>query len=163
MHAFPYSTLLTQMLPTFLHVRGVPMWYGLPVIGPCNYRPVITAVITVITAPCFPVTCNWSFEQTVPAFRAFPPCQAEVAAEQDPHARYTLRRGNEAISSSRMSPKMARKQTRTTRRKPTVRMESRMQRVRTERRELHSAVGSERCAGQSPTASQSPQSLRYSM
>ena len=42
-------------------------------------------------------------------------------------------------------------------------VESRMQRVRTERRELHSAVGSERCAGQSPTASQSPQSLRYSM
>ena len=40
-------------------------------------------------------------------------------------------------------------------------VESRMQRVRTERRELHSAVGSERCAGQSPTASQSPQSLRY--
>ena len=36
-------------------------------------------------------------------------------------------------------------------------VESRMQRVRTERRELHSAVGSERCAGQSPTASQSPQ------
>ena len=27
--------------------------YGLPVIGPCNYRPVITAVITVITAPIF--------------------------------------------------------------------------------------------------------------
>ena len=50
-----------------------------------------------------------------------------------------------------------------TRRKPTVRMESKMQRVRRERRELHSAVGSERCAGQSPTASQSPQSLQYSM
>ena len=44
-----------------------------------------------------------------------------------------------------MSPKMARKQTRATRRKPTVRTESRMQRVRTEGRELHSAVGSERC------------------
>ena len=28
-------------------------WYGLPVIGPCNYRHVITAVITVITAPVF--------------------------------------------------------------------------------------------------------------
>ena len=40
--------------------------YSLPVIGPCNYRPVITAVITVITAPCFPVTCNWSFRGTVP-------------------------------------------------------------------------------------------------
>ena len=51
--------------------------------------------------------------------------QAEVAAEQDPHARYTLRRGNEAISSSRMSPKMARTKTRATGRKPTVRMESR--------------------------------------
>ena len=42
-----------------------------------------------------------------------------------------------------------------------MRTESRMQRVRTEGRELHSAVGSERClkrcAGQSPTASQSPQ------
>ena len=34
--------------------------YSLPVIGPCNYRPVITAVITVITAPCFSITCNWS-------------------------------------------------------------------------------------------------------
>ena len=28
--------------------------YGLPVIGPCNYRPVITAVITVIKKPFFP-------------------------------------------------------------------------------------------------------------
>ena len=44
-----------------------------------------------------------------------------------------------------MSPKIARTKTRATRRKPTVRTESRMQRVRTERRELHSAVGPERC------------------
>ena len=42
-------------------------------------------------------------------------------------------------------------------------VESRMQRVRTERRELHSAVGSERCASQSPMVSLSPQSLRHSM
>ena len=45
--------------------------YSLPVIGPCNYRPVITAVITVITALCFPITCNWSFAER---FRASPPC-----------------------------------------------------------------------------------------
>ena len=44
-----------------------------------------------------------------------------------------------------MSPKIAWTKTRAKRRKPTVRTESRMQRVRTERRELHSAVGSERC------------------
>ena len=50
-------------------VEGVR--YSLPVIGPCNYRPVITAVITVITALCFPITCNWSFAER---FRASPPC-----------------------------------------------------------------------------------------
>ena len=35
--------------------------------------------------------------------------------------------------------------------------------MRTERRELHPAVGSERCASQSPMVSLSPQSLRHSM
>ena len=58
---------------------------------------------------------------------------------------------------------MARTKTRATGRKPTVRMESRRERVRTERRELHPAVGSERCASQSPMVSLSPQSLRHSM
>ena len=38
----------------------------------CNYSCiVITAVITVITALCFPITCNWSFAER---FRASPPC-----------------------------------------------------------------------------------------
>ena len=32
--------------------------YGLPVIGGCNYRAVITAVITGSYSPPFPVTCN---------------------------------------------------------------------------------------------------------
>jgi len=61
-----------------------------------------------------------------------------------------------------MSPKMAREADESDEEESDGQdVESRMQRVRTERRELHSAVGSERCAGQSPTASQSPQSLRY--
>jgi len=61
-----------------------------------------------------------------------------------------------------MSPKMAREADESDEEEADRQdVESRMQRVRTERRELHSAVGSERCAGQSPTASQSPQSLRY--
>ena len=44
--------------------------YGLPVIGPCNYRPVITAVITVIQNPVFqlPVICKGRL-----LIRAFPP------------------------------------------------------------------------------------------
>ena len=33
--------------------------YGLPVICPCNYRPVITGVITCNYSPPFPVTSNW--------------------------------------------------------------------------------------------------------
>ena len=32
--------------------------YGLPVICPCNYRPVITGVITCNYSPPFPVTSN---------------------------------------------------------------------------------------------------------
>ena len=33
--------------------------YGLPVICPCNYSPVITGVITCNYSPPFPVTSNW--------------------------------------------------------------------------------------------------------
>ena len=33
--------------------------YGLPVICPCNYRPVITGVITCNYSPPFPVTSHW--------------------------------------------------------------------------------------------------------
>ena len=86
--------------------------------------------------------------------------QAEAAAEQDPYARYI--RCVEAISSSKMSPKMAptkTRVTRVTRRKPRVPEGL----ARRERRELHTAVESETCAGQSPTASPSRQSLQHSM
>ena len=58
---------------------------------------------------------------------------------------------------------MALTKTRVTRSKPRV-LESRMERVKTERRELHPAVGSKRCAGQCPTVSlPAPQSLRHWM
>ena len=60
---------------------------------------------------------------------------------------------------------MALTKTRVTRSKPRV-LESRMERVKTERRELHPAVWdpSERCAGQCPTVSlPAPQSLRHWM
>ena len=81
--------------------------------------------------------------------------------EQDPHARYTLRRGNLIFkdvtedgsdkdeSDGEEADGKDGKQER--------------ERVRTERRELHPAVGSERCASQSPMVSLSPQSLRHSM
>ena len=39
----------------FRHWTGT---YGLPVIGSCNYRAVITAVITGNYSPPFSVTCN---------------------------------------------------------------------------------------------------------
>ena len=40
--------------------------YGLPVIGPCNYRPVITAVITCNYSLGFSVTCNLEIEPRSP-------------------------------------------------------------------------------------------------
>ena len=44
--------------------------YGLPVIGSCNYRAVITAVITCNYSPPFPVTCNLQLQS---GGRPFPP------------------------------------------------------------------------------------------
>ena len=96
------------------------------------------------------------------AFKA-PDAAGEQAARQLQSRIPTLGiRCGEAISSSKMSPKMAptkTRVTRVTRRKPRV-----LERLaRRERRELHAAVGSERYADQSRTASPSRQSLRHSM
>ena len=55
-----------KAVATYLSVRSGswtydlrPGNYGLPVIFPCNYRPVITGVITCNYSPPFPVTSNW--------------------------------------------------------------------------------------------------------
>ena len=87
--------------------------------------------------------------------------QAEVAAEQDPHARYTLRRGNLIFKD--VTEDGSDKDESDGEEADGEDGKQERERVRTERRELHPAVGSERCASQSPMVSLSPQSLRHSM
>ena len=53
--------------------------YGLPVIGRCNYRPVITAVITVITTALFQLPV---IGQDKPSVRVPSPADTRAAARQ---------------------------------------------------------------------------------
>ena len=81
--------------------------------------------------------------------------------EQDPHARYTLRRGNLIFKD--VTEDGSDKDESDGEEADGEDGKQERERVRTERRELHPAVGSERCASQSPMVSLSPQSLRHSM
>ena len=59
--------------------RTLTQSYGLPVIGRCNYRPVITAVITVITTALFQLPV---IGQDKPSVRVPSPADTRAAARQ---------------------------------------------------------------------------------
>ena len=50
---------ITIYTPGRVHTKQDDLWAKQPVICPCNYRPVITGVITCNYSPPFPVTSNW--------------------------------------------------------------------------------------------------------
>ena len=93
--------------------------------------------------PCFPITCNWSGQGLDPRF--LPPC-GRYAPYGDPEEARSEPLldgdGQEIKEGSVVVDDMFGEVIHcVTRRKPRV-LESRMQRVRMERRELHPAVGS---------------------